>query len=229
MIPWFPLARSDSDQDRRFMRSYCTKRSERAEGSIWAKAISPTRRFQPPARGEAPGEISKSIKTFTWLRRRPSRDLRIKMEPLDSMANLLGRSRVSWAASGSRLAQQLLRFGLSSGLSATLSFLLPIALHEAGRVPERLAVAIGFVLAYLFNFAMLRMFVFRSRNSLGTDALRYLPLNGVFRLVEYGGFLFLEGALSLGYIASMFTVLTISTVLKFFGYRRLFRRVAPCR
>ena len=123
---------------------------------------------------------------------------------------------------GSGVAHQFMRFGLSSGLSATLSFLLPIALHEAGDVPERLAVAIGFVSAYIFNFAMLRLFVFRSRNSLRTDLLRYLPLNGAFRLGEYGAFLLLEETLSLGYIASMFIVLAISTALKFFGYRRVF-------
>ena len=115
-----------------------------------------------------------------------------------------------------------MRFGLSSGLSAMLSFLLPIALHEAEEVPERLAVAIGFVSAYIFNFVMLLLFVFRSRNSLRTDLLRYLPLNGAFRLGEYGAFLLLEETLSLGYIGSMFIVLAISTALKFFGYRRVF-------
>ena len=124
--------------------------------------------------------------------------------------------------SGSGVAHQLMRFGLSSGLSAALSFMLPIALHEAGGVPERVAVAIGFVSAYIFNFAMLRLFVFRSRNSLRTDVLRYLPINGAFRLGEYGAFLLLEETLSLGYIASLFIVLAISTALKFFGYRRMF-------
>ena len=115
-----------------------------------------------------------------------------------------------------------MRFGLSSGLSATLSFLLPIALHEAGGFPEPLAVGIGFVSAYIFNFATLRLFVFRSRNSLRADLVRYLPLNGAFRLGEYCAFLVVDEAHSLGYIASMFIVLAISTALKFFGYRRVF-------
>ena len=141
---------------------------------------------------------------------------------LDTLANLRCQSRMRRVISGSSVAHQLMRFGLSSGLSATLSFFLPIALHEAAEVPERPAVAIGFVSAYIFNFAMLRLFVFRSRNSLRADALRYLPLNGAFRLAEYAGFLLLEGMLSLGYIASMFIILSISTVLKFFGYRVVF-------
>lgn len=141
---------------------------------------------------------------------------------LDTSAILLCRDRMTKVIFGPGVAHQLMRFGLSSGLSGMLSFLLPIALHEIGGVPERLAVAVGFVSAYIFNFAMLRLFVFRSRNSLRADTLRYLPLNAAFRLAEYGGFLLLEGMLSLGYIASLFIVLTISTVLKFFGYRRVF-------
>lgn len=117
---------------------------------------------------------------------------------------------------------QVFRFGLSSGMSAALSFILPVALHELGGVAERVAVAIGFACAYLFNFAMLRLFVFRSGNTLRQDALRYLPMNGAFRLAEYGAFLFLNSVLLLNYALAVFIVLTVSTVLKFFGYRRIF-------
>ena len=103
-----------------------------------------------------------------------------------------------------------------------LSFVLPIALHEIGGLPEQVSVGIGFASAYLFNFLMLRIFFFRSRNSLRADALQYLPVNGAFRIAEYGAFLILNTVFSVDYILATFTVLAVSTILKFFGYRRLF-------
>lgn len=122
----------------------------------------------------------------------------------------------------SGLPSQIIRFTVSSGMSAALSFVLPITLHELGGIGERVAVAIGFASAYLFNFLMLRLFVFRSRNSLRADALRYLPTNGAFRLAEYSAFLALNLLLSVNYALAVFIVLAVSTVLKFFGYRRVF-------
>lgn len=120
------------------------------------------------------------------------------------------------------LLHQIVRFTVSSGLSAALSFVTPIVLHEIGGLPERLSVGIGFASALTFNFLMLRVFVFRSRNSLRTDALKYLPINGAFRATEYLAFLVLNLVFSLSYIVSMFLVLSVSSALKFFGYRRIF-------
>jgi putative flippase GtrA len=118
---------------------------------------------------------------------------------------------------------QLTRFAISSGMSATLSLALPILLHEVGKVDENAAVAVGFVSAYVMNFFMLRVFVFKSKGGIFSQIVKYVPVNGFFRLAEFSFFLILNNLLSLNYILAVASVLFVSTVLKFFGYRRLFR------
>ena len=120
------------------------------------------------------------------------------------------------------LMGHLVRFAMSSGLSAMLSFALPVMLHEFLLVPVRVSVAIGFATSYLLNFLMLRSFVFRSANSLRGDASKYLVVNGAFRLAEYFAFLGLNEGIGIDYAAAVLIVLTLSTIMKFFGYRRLF-------
>jgi putative flippase GtrA len=119
--------------------------------------------------------------------------------------------------------RQVTRFAISSGMSASLSLVLPILLHEVGRVDENVAVAVGFVSAYVMNFFMLRVFVFKSKGAIRSQIIKYVPVNGFFRLAEFSLFLILNNLLSLNYILAVASVLFVSTVLKFFGYRRLFR------
>lgn len=111
---------------------------------------------------------------------------------------------------------------MSSGISAAFSFLLPTVLHEIFKVPIKGAVATGFAVAYVINFALLRAFVFRSTNALRQDAVRYLFVNGIFRILEYLFFIFLFDFVSMNYMLAVLLVLATSTVIKFFGYRRIF-------
>ena len=120
------------------------------------------------------------------------------------------------------LVGQLLRFGVSTGFSAAMSFGLPILLHEQFGMPERIAVATGFATAYIGNLLLLRVFVFRSKGAWKRETLHYIVTNGAFRLAEYGAFLLLLDRLGLDYRLSILVVLGISACAKFFIYRRIF-------
>lgn len=121
-----------------------------------------------------------------------------------------------------QLAAQLVRFAISTGFSAVLSFGLPIVLHERLGVTEQVAVAIGFAVAYLGNIVLLRVFVFRSRGSWRKQLARYVPANGAFRLAEYAVFLLLFQRAGLDYRIAVLIVLGASACLKFFVYRWIF-------
>ncbi len=124
----------------------------------------------------------------------------------------------------SRLAGQVVRFGASTGVSALLSFGLPMLLHEQFGISESSAVAIGFAVAYVLNILLLRSFVFRSNGSWREQLPRYLLANGIFRLAEYGGFLLLFYRLQIDYRISVICVLGVSAIAKFFVYRLVFDR-----
>ena len=117
---------------------------------------------------------------------------------------------------------QIVRFAVSTGFSASMSFLLPIALHEGLGIPQNSAVAIGFFTAYVGNFLLLRKFVFRSSANWRGEAWRYIVVNGSFRLCEYGAYYSLTNVAQLDYRLAVFLVLAAAAVVKFFVYRLVF-------
>lgn len=125
-------------------------------------------------------------------------------------------------AKSHKLVGQLIRFGISTGFSASCSILIPVGLHEGFKINERIAVAIGFATAYLGNMLLMRIFVFKSSNSWKHDVTRYIVTNGTFRLAEYVVFLALLAWTPLSYITALLTILTTSAAIKFFAYQRLF-------
>ena len=128
-----------------------------------------------------------------------------------------------------RLLRQLYRFGVSTGLSLTLSFALPVSLHEYFGVATKLAVGVGFITAYVMNFVLVRRFVFQSERGWRSDIPRYVLTNGAFRITEYGAFLIVSGLSHVNYAICLFVILAVSSVLKFLSYRFLFdprRRVS---
>ncbi|MXO85981.1 hypothetical protein GRI38_08030 [Altererythrobacter aurantiacus] len=132
------------------------------------------------------------------------------------------RGQGTFANRHGKLIGQLLRFAVSTGFSAAMSFLLPIVLHEFFAVPERIAVAIGFATAYLGNMVLMRVFVFKSRNDWRRDIAAYIVTNGAFRLAEYGAFIALLEYSGLTYVPVLLIVLAASATIKFFAYRWLF-------
>ena len=116
-----------------------------------------------------------------------------------------------------RLAE-LFRFGLATGLSASVTIGLPILLHEVFAVPERIAVGIAFATAFVVNFVVSRNFVFRSAGNARNELTRFIITSVGFRLGEYGLFLVLF-QLGVVYYAAQIVVLGISLVLKFFTFK----------
>ena len=121
-----------------------------------------------------------------------------------------------------RLLQQLYRFGVSTGISLTLSFALPVSLHEYFGVAPKPAVAIGFMTAYVMNFTLVRRFVFQSERGWRGDIIRYVLTNGAFRIAEYAAFLIVSGLSKVNYAICLFAILAVSSTLKFLSYRLIF-------
>jgi putative flippase GtrA len=116
---------------------------------------------------------------------------------------------------------QLMRFGVSTLISASITIGLPVLLHELFHVPEQRAVFIAFNVALVVNFIIMRHFVFAKRGSAAGDMLRYAVTNIAFRLAEYAAFSFLFRVLHLYYVLAIVVVLIGSTTLKFVAYRFL--------
>jgi putative flippase GtrA len=117
---------------------------------------------------------------------------------------------------------QLIRYGVSSGASATVSLGLPVLLHEAFGVEQKVAVAISQVSVLLLNFLMIRLFVFRSKSGAKRDLAYYVGSAVAFRGLEYLLFLGLFELAGLHYFTALLLTLGASTVVKFGWYRFLF-------
>jgi putative flippase GtrA len=117
---------------------------------------------------------------------------------------------------------QLLRFGVSSGASAAVSLGLPVLLHEAFGIEQKLAVAISQSSVLLLNFLMIRVFVFRSKRAARRDLAYYVGSAVAFRGLEYLLFLVLFELAGLFYFTALLVTLGTSTVVKFVWYRFLF-------
>ena len=117
---------------------------------------------------------------------------------------------------------QLIRYGVSSGASAAVSLGLPVLLHEAFGVEQKLAVAISQASVLLLNFLMIRLFVFRSKSTAKRDLAYYVGSSIAFRGLEYLLFLALFELASLHYFLALLLTLGASTVVKFGWYRFLF-------
>lgn len=123
-------------------------------------------------------------------------------------------------------ANAIFRFLLSSGISAGITYALPMVLHYAFGISERTAVGIAFACAYLFNFMSLRKLVFNSDSGWKSDLIRYAVVNGAFRVGEYYAFIAIREWTPLPYPVALFVVLLLSTAVKFFAYRATFNRPA---
>lgn len=118
-----------------------------------------------------------------------------------------------------RIRGEVWRFGATTGLSATLSFGLPIALHELGRVDENFSVAIGFGFAFLANSILIPRFVFGNREPWKKQAIIYALTSAFFRIAEFLLFAIIFNIIKIDYRASLIMVLVASSTAKFFIYR----------
>ncbi len=100
-------------------------------------------------------------------------------------------------------------------------------LVETAGITEPRAVQIGFAAAYIANLVLLRNFVYRSTRGWRRDVVRYVFVNGAFRVGEYFVFLALYDNFGAPYPIALLTVLALSAFLKFFAYRALFAARRP--
>ncbi len=117
---------------------------------------------------------------------------------------------------------QMMRFGLVTGMSASVTVGLPVVLHEFGNISPRIAVAISFVAGFAFTFLATRRLVFNSKSKPWRDLLVFAGSTALFRSAEYLTFLLLMDSLGLYYVLALLISLVFSMVLKFFWYRYVF-------
>ncbi len=115
---------------------------------------------------------------------------------------------------------ELVRYSLLSLASALISLGLPVLLHERLGADPRLGVAIGFAVVFVFNFVLLRRYVFRHRGSASASLGRFAATSLVFRGAEYLAFLLLYQAGVLYWIAQAI-VIGVSFVVKFVAMRHI--------
>ena len=154
-------------------------------------------------------------------------------EPISPAAGIVGsvagQRLLLLLASRDHPLGQVLRFGLMTGMSASVTIGLPIILHELFGVTPQHAAAVAFLVAFLLNFVSLRRLVFRSSHGAGRDLVTFIVSSLVFRGIEYVAFLLLTTVAHIHYVIALLGVLTLSTLAKFVWYRRIMHKppVAP--
>lgn len=116
------------------------------------------------------------------------------------------------------LTGSAIRYIVSSAASFAISFGSPIALHEGFAVPPQIAVAIGLVLAFFFNFVSGKYFVYRSGGHILREFVSFATVNAAFRLLEYACFTLLFLNFGVKYYIANFAVILASFPVKFFVY-----------
>ena len=127
-------------------------------------------------------------------------------------------ARTRWAA--------LLKFGVGGVLSVSIALGMSALLHEVLGIRETFAAAGGLVSALTVNFFVLRYIVFAGTVvSIPQQLAGYLGSAGVFRGLEYVGFLLLNTLVQIHYLVALTIVLGVSFLLKFLVYDKwVFKR-----
>ena len=115
---------------------------------------------------------------------------------------------------------QLSRYTQLAVVSAGINLILPVVLHETGAMSAAAAVAVSLACAFLFNFTVARIYVFRASGKVAPQMLRFALTSGAARVAEYVAFRLLHSVLGWHYLVAITLVLAISFGLKFGFYRR---------
>lgn len=125
-----------------------------------------------------------------------------------------------------RLKGELMRFGVSTLASASITILLPILLHATFHVEPVYAVMFAFAAAFTANFLLMRLFVFAHDEGLSRSLLRYTTSNLTFRCMEYALIFILITEFHAYYAIATVLVLAVSAIAKFCVYRSFVFRSA---
>jgi len=137
------------------------------------------------------------------------------------VGSLAGQKLLLLLTSANHPFGQVVRFGVMTATSASVTVGLPIILHEFVGVRPQWAAAIAFGVAFLLNFLSLRRLVFRSERGAARDFVTFALSSLVFRGAEYVAFLLLISLLRIQYVVALLFVLSLSALAKFFWYRRV--------
>lgn len=124
-----------------------------------------------------------------------------------------------------------MRFAAGGVLSFSVTLGTTALLHEVLGIVEAVAAAGGIGAALIVNFVFMRYYVFRgSAVPPVRQAIMFLSSSGLFRGLEYLGFLALNIILEVRYLVALPIVLSASFVLKFLVYDRwIFARAAGAK
>ena len=122
------------------------------------------------------------------------------------------------------LKNEIRRIGkyLIIGVSGTgLGIFISWNLHENFDLIEPLSVGISVTILYFIYFFMMRTFVFKARNSLLKQALRYLVVSFAMRSLEYGVFLLLFYTTEIYYLMSYTASIALIFIVKYFVHKHI--------
>ena len=118
-------------------------------------------------------------------------------------------------------AAKVLRFAAGGVISSGVTIGITALLHEQFELDESIAAAGGLATALVINFLVLRHLVFGSRSApVAGQFTRFLASSGIFRGIEYIGFLIVNKVLGIQYLLGLVIVLGLSFILKFIVYER---------
>ena len=93
--------------------------------------------------------------------------------------------------------------------------------HENLNLSEPLSVGLSVVILFFFNFFTARTIVFKERNNLLKQAVRFLVVSLSMRSLEYSVFLLLFYKAEIYYLISYTTSIALVFVLKYFVYKNV--------
>ncbi len=130
-----------------------------------------------------------------------------------------GSGRVPFAAQAVRFCGVgVLSYGIGVTLAATF--------HEISGLREEIAVGLSLAIVLFTNFALARLYVFRSSGRVHHELARFAVMSAAMRGVDYLLFLALLNGLGIGYLVAMTIAMAVSTSLKFLVYRKVVFREA---
>jgi putative flippase GtrA len=116
----------------------------------------------------------------------------------------------------------LFRYALASAFSFAFVLVVTWGLHEVVGVSQTLAPAIALVLAFAFNFTLLRRWVFPGQTApMGRQVAETALASAGFRVLEYALFLAMHLGLGVEYLLATGLSLCVSALGKFAVYREI--------
>ena len=98
-----------------------------------------------------------------------------------------------------------------------------IILHEVFWLSEEISFAIGIIGTFFLNFILLKFYIFDGLNTLYVKQFISYTMSAIgFRSSEYFLFLIFHSLINFDYRIVVLSVLSTSTVIKFFTYKYIF-------